>query len=366
VFALLSHLQSHHHLLPHTTFLDAGCGNGEVVLSAAFHPTVKFALCRGIDIEPERIDTATLMLGPTAPPLPEHATIRFDVGDLRQEDVLGSAGVVFLNGPHFDATLSHMLADQMSALPPQSMVVSTSRRYPCPDFDHVSTLLLPSNGLGKYGEDGQLFTFFILQKRAPVPPVLEGDINNVAGNIVSATSPSVTDAPYSDGFRTHAQWPAFVKACCTLPTGMMTLSHLFASETTTRHALGADGFLLSHLTVACGDVEASLGKRAGLFMLLFAASAHPTGAHTLSNHQGGVFIEKIVAHLEAEENDTLTATLVSLLSNLLAVKQCSATTAVWQQGKHAVEKAARSEAVQDAAGEFNRGFEWNFGLPAET
>jgi hypothetical protein len=297
------------------------------------------------------------MLGPTAPSLPDHAAIRFSVGDLRHAGVLGLAGVVFLNGNHFDATLSHMLADQMSALPTQAMVVSTSRRYPSPDFDHVSTLLLPSNGLGKYGEDGELFTFFVLQKRAALPVLDDGNLSN----IVSVTSPSVTDTPFSDEFRRHAQWPAFVKACCKLPTGMMMLSHLFTSETTTRHALSSDDFL-SHLTTACGDVEASLGERAGLFMLMFAASAHPTGAHTFSTYKDGIFIGEIITRLEAEENDTLTATLVSLLSNLLLVEQHLATTTTWQQGKRAVENAAKSEAVQDAASEFNRMYEWHFGL----
>ena len=49
----------------------------------------------------------------------------------------------------------------------------------------------------------------------------------------------------------------------------------------------------------------SLVERAGLFMLCFAISAHPTGAHSFSNYDDGSLVLKLAVLLEQEEHEML-------------------------------------------------------------
>jgi len=71
ILTLLSHLQENCALPPDPSFLDVGCGNGEVTMAAAHHPTLEFKSCHGFDVEPERVEVANKMLTALAPKLPE-------------------------------------------------------------------------------------------------------------------------------------------------------------------------------------------------------------------------------------------------------------------------------------------------------
>ena len=209
----------------------------------------------------------------------------------------------------FDQALSFIMCDQLATIPPGAVVVSTSRRFPSPHVDHVATLSLPSNGLGAGGIDGDLFTFYIMQRVAP------------SG---AALLPSVTDSPYSAAFRDHPDFDKLVTILLdTSPTSQLCLSHLLVSETTTRKVLPT---ALPYLTAMASEDNLSLPDRAGLFMLLYSISTHPVGAHAIS---AGDLVEILAERLIEEENKALTGSLISLLTNLLSVEQRNESEVAW-------------------------------------
>ena len=87
------------------------------ILRVRRHPNELFVV-------PDRVAAANVMLeSPSAPRLPAHTSAAFEVADLRSKGVLGAPGVVFLNAPTCDSTLTHALTEQLSTLPAHSIVI---------------------------------------------------------------------------------------------------------------------------------------------------------------------------------------------------------------------------------------------------
>eukprot|EP00040_Diaphanoeca_grandis_P043027 m.266735 g.266735 ORF g.266735 m.266735 type:complete len:514 (+) comp69040_c0_seq1:105-1646(+) len=356
ILTIMDHLYQQHTLLPGGDFLDVGCGNGDVVVTAAHHPTMAFKTCRGFDLVPARITSAnTAMVDPSLA-----ANIYFDVSDISQLSI-GSPTVLFVNCVCFSASLIHALTAHLTTLPNDAIVVSVSRRLPSPDFDHISTLTLPANGLGRYGDDGEDFTFYFQQHR-----------KGLSCDVATSASPSVTDTIYSAGLRTHVKFTGLVAASMSSPTAMITMSQILTSESTTRMVLD-DTTLLDQLATMCSLQELTLPQRAGVFMLLFAISVHPTGAQSMAiayEADGKArcdLIANLFQLLSWESNDALKGCLISTLSNLLVVHQNITNTAVWAHGLDLVRRlgadnivADTNENLAEAVEEFEQQYHWVF------
>ena len=234
-------------------FIDAGSGNGVATVCAALDG--RFPRSSGIEYEENRTTLAN-NLKESYDKQRHTSILDFTCGDLANESLSG-ASVVFSNSVCFDAALCATVGRSLEEadMTPNAVVVSVSRRFPCPSFDLVDILKMPCNG----GDD---FSFYICRKHGASIVALSDsatmrglrDVNDLLNKLISL---STRDGGSNEGL-------AFLAAVGASEPSTRVLTEHHANVL----ALMADRLVLS---------TNSLATRASSSMVLRAISNHPVG-----------------------------------------------------------------------------------------
>jgi hypothetical protein len=283
-------------------FIDAGSGNGSATVSAALDG--RFPRCSGIEYDERRSSLAMTLK--TAYDNSQHkhdasSTLDFTCGDLATENLSG-ASVVFSNSVVWDANLCATMGRRLeeAALSPDALVVSISRRFPCPSFDLVDILKMPCNG----GDD---FSFYVCQKHAAHIVALSDSetmkgLRGVCGMLESLISLATTQAGSNESL-------AFLAAVAT-------------SESSTRILTAyGDGIVLEMLSDRIGLSTNALSIRASSSMVLRAISDHPVGRRRIAENDTlvGALLENASPKLRSatSEHPTVIANVLDIIGQLL-------------------------------------------------
>eukprot|EP00984_Skeletonema_dohrnii_P005195 scaffold1823_cov150-Skeletonema_dohrnii-CCMP3373.AAC.1 len=350
----LLNLLSNHHDGGRTTFpgdfVDAGSGRGGVLCVAALEGM--FEKCRGIEYDKRHSQAAfaleteynkykqqQLVNSSTTKeetkdndPIQEShdygttaSCVQYICGDLGDESFEG-ASVVYSNAVVFDSplcsTLGRILDD--ANLQPNAFVVTATKQFALPSFELVDMLQLPCNG-------GQLFTFYINQKRTSIVGSDSPKSNSERGAV-----PAVSDSEYMRRLRsTHA---ASEREGSSTSSNMMEqlvaislqdgglaglafLAALGASETNVRYMCDNHGLLSSLVSKLQLEDGHDLPTRASASILLRAMSAFPIGRRTIAQDDRllDVMFSSLVVVDQLAKNDhvLIRANIVDSLGEVL-------------------------------------------------
>ena len=136
-----------------SSFYDLGSGDGLVCMSAAM--LLPFTNVVGYEILPSLVDLskrrAILYAEISAGLSDTTESIDFVLDDCRNAD-WSSGRVIFANAPCYDHALMDVIGEQAEKMMPGAMFVSLGQRVESEHLELVDQVLLPANGLGKYGE----------------------------------------------------------------------------------------------------------------------------------------------------------------------------------------------------------------------
>ena len=286
-------------------FVDAGSGRGGVLCVAALEGM--FDQCRGIEYDQEHSRAAFALesqynkyrhqqeqfvgkyaanedsnnSNASSNAMVPSSSVQYICGDLADEDFEG-ASVVYSNAVVFDSKLCSTLGRILdeAKLQPNAFVVTATTQFCLPSFELVDMLQLPCNG-------GQLFTFYVNQKRSPecasnsgrgaVPAVSDSDLMRLLRNthVISKKEGSPSSSSIMDRLVATSLLDGGLE-------GLSFLAALSASETNVRvlcENYDVLNLLVTRLHLKHGG---DLATRASTSILLRAMSAFHIGRRTIA------------------------------------------------------------------------------------
>jgi len=319
---LLSIIQ-HEHGRFDGDFVDVGSGNGAATISAAL--TGHFQSVKGIEYEESRHQAALLLEKAYSSSSPASSSVEFRNGDICKEaNILNNASVVFCNSVTWNAQLSGdmgLLLEKQTLESP-AIVVSISRRFPCPSMNLVNILKLPCNG----GED---FVFYICQK-------VDDSNKDSSGNIL-LNSAAVSDSLEMTCLIKEDKVlknliEATINSICSFPLSndddddnnnnkhdrMAVLAALGTSESGTRIMLQNEDFL-EMLAGELDIVKSDLPSRASSSIVLRAISTFPVGQRAIANN--GFVLDTLLSSLSidslSKDHPAVRANALDILGQVL-------------------------------------------------
>ena len=283
-------------------FIDAGSGNGSATVSAALDG--RFPRCSGIEYDEYRTELANKLKAAYDNHQSHHhkSTLDFTCGDLATGNLSG-ASVVFSNSVVWDASLCATMGRRLDEadLAPNGLIVSISRRFPCPSFDLVDILKMPCNG-------GNEFSFYVCQKHGAqhIVALTDSDtmkgLRNVSGLLQSLISLAMTYGRSNESL-------AFLAAVA-------------ASEPSTRVlASQDDGKVLEMLSEGIRLSINDLSTRASSCMVVRAISDHPVGRRSIAETDSllTALLESITPKAQnvPSEHPAIVASVLDIIGQLL-------------------------------------------------
>ena len=303
---LLSILQEDHNggRLFEGNFMDVGSGNGAAIVCAAM--TGRFHESKGIEYDETRHQEAILLQDAyqrkkVKKDRNEVHLVKGDIGHF--PELLDDASVVFCNSVVFDPELSAAVGkmlDLNEKLAFPRIVVSVSRRFPCPTFNLVDVFKMFSN-------TGKEFTFFVQQKQQLI-----------------ASSPAVSDSlemvyllKEEELFRALVEMAVDDSKEENKHDRMAVLSAIGMSESGTRVLLKNKNFL-SSMASQMFRIE-DLPSRASSSMVLRAVASFPVGRRVIAESDTvmDALLANVSTSIAQKDHPAIRANVLDILGQVL-------------------------------------------------